>query len=90
MRVAAILMLALGLCVTALDLDTARAASAHAQANPAEVDAARQARVRRAPTRLVIRPTRRFYRECVSWLQPEARPSGTVITPQMRCRWAVR
>ena len=26
-------------------------------------------------------------RQCVSWLQPEYRLSGTVITPQMRCRW---
>jgi hypothetical protein len=26
-------------------------------------------------------------RQCVSWLQPEYRPSGTVVTPQMRCRW---
>ncbi len=26
-------------------------------------------------------------RECVSWLAQEYRPSGTVITPQMRCRW---
>jgi hypothetical protein len=26
-------------------------------------------------------------RQCVSWLQPEYRLSGTVVTPQMRCRW---
>jgi hypothetical protein len=26
-------------------------------------------------------------RECTAWLQPENRPSGTVITPQMRCWW---
>lgn len=26
-------------------------------------------------------------RECVSKLVQENRPSGTVITPQMRCRW---
>ena len=26
-------------------------------------------------------------RQCVSWLQPEYRLSGTVITPQMRCWW---
>jgi hypothetical protein len=26
-------------------------------------------------------------RQCVSWLQPEYRPSGTVVTPQMRCWW---
>lgn len=26
-------------------------------------------------------------RECVDWYATEYRPSGTVITPQMRCRW---
>jgi predicted small secreted protein len=26
-------------------------------------------------------------RQCVSWLAPEYRPSGTVITPHMRCWW---
>lgn len=26
-------------------------------------------------------------RQCVDWYQTEYRPSGTVITPQMRCRW---
>jgi len=27
------------------------------------------------------------YRLCEDWYQTEYRPSGTVITPQMRCRW---
>lgn len=27
------------------------------------------------------------YRQCEDWYQTEYRPSGTVITPQMRCRW---
>jgi hypothetical protein len=26
-------------------------------------------------------------RECVGWLAPQARPSGTVIVPQRRCWW---
>jgi hypothetical protein len=26
-------------------------------------------------------------RQCVDWYQTEFRPSGTVITPQVRCRW---
>ncbi len=26
-------------------------------------------------------------RQCVDWYATEHRPSGTVITPQMRCRW---
>jgi hypothetical protein len=32
-------------------------------------------------------PGRNAVRQCVSWLQPEYRPSGTVVTPQMRCWW---
>jgi hypothetical protein len=26
-------------------------------------------------------------RECTSWLEPEHRPSGTVIVPRLRCWW---
>jgi hypothetical protein len=26
-------------------------------------------------------------RHCTSWLEPEWRPSGTVIVPRMRCWW---
>jgi hypothetical protein len=26
-------------------------------------------------------------RDCTSWLEQEARPSGTVIVPRMRCEW---
>ncbi len=26
-------------------------------------------------------------RQCVDWYATEYRPSGTVLTPQMRCRW---
>lgn len=29
-------------------------------------------------------------RHCTSWLEPEWRPSGTVIVPRMRCWWAAR
>ena len=32
-------------------------------------------------------PGRNAVRQCVSWLQPEYRLSGPVVTPQMRCRW---
>ena len=28
-----------------------------------------------------------FVRQCASWLAPEARASGPVIVPQMRCWW---
>jgi hypothetical protein len=27
------------------------------------------------------------YRQCEDWYRTEYRPSGTVITPQKRCRW---
>ncbi len=27
------------------------------------------------------------YRQCEDWYLTEHRPSGTVVTPQMRCRW---
>jgi hypothetical protein len=29
-------------------------------------------------------------RECVDWYATEYRPSGVVMTPQMRCRWVRR
>ena len=29
-------------------------------------------------------------RECVDWYATEYRPSGVVVTPQMRCRWVRR
>ncbi|HVX92378.1 MAG TPA: hypothetical protein VG985_04065 [Xanthobacteraceae bacterium] len=87
MHKTAILILAIGLVAVLVD-----AGPAAAQANSvANSDAAAQRRAQRtARTRIEVRPTRRFYRQCEAWLAPEARPSGTVITPQMRCRWAVR
>jgi hypothetical protein len=47
-------------------------------------------RPRRVPTRIEIYPSQRLYRQCVDWYAIERRPSGDVITPQMRCRWALR
>lgn len=43
-------------------------------------------------TRIVVHPRKiepgpNAKRHCVSWLAPEYRASGPVITPQMRCRW---
>jgi hypothetical protein len=65
---------------------SAQAPGVRAQASaPAELR-----RPRRAPTRIQVTPARQYYRECTDWLAVEHRPSGTVITPQMRCRWAVR
>jgi hypothetical protein len=28
-----------------------------------------------------------YVRDCVSWLEQDPRPSGTVIVPRMRCSW---
>lgn len=57
---------------------------------------------RRSPPRIIVTPQPAatpypvsgvaypgpgYVRDCVSWLEPEARPSGTVIVPRMRCRW---
>jgi hypothetical protein len=44
----------------------------------------------RAPARIVVTPTRRLVRECVDWYAIEHRLAGTVVTPQMRCRWGYR
>jgi hypothetical protein len=69
------------------------AASALAQADPP----------RRAPPRIIITPRQPgatpyplpgaaypgpgYVRDCVSWLEEDPRPSGTVIVPRMRCAW---
>jgi len=39
-------------------------------------------------TRLEVYPSSRQVRRCIDWYQIEHRPSGTVLTPQMRCWWA--
>lgn len=44
----------------------------------------------RARTRIQVSPNQRLYRQCEDWLAVEHRPSGDVITPQMRCWWATR
>ncbi|MGZ8330848.1 MAG: hypothetical protein ACXWVA_07440 [Rhodoplanes sp.] len=44
----------------------------------------------RAPARIVVTPTRRLVRECVDWYAIEHRLAGTVVTPQIRCRWGYR
>ena len=48
--------------------------------------------VRRERPRISVSPRHRYLpphakRACDSWLQKEYRVSGTVIVPQMRCRW---
>jgi hypothetical protein len=49
-----------------------------------------QRRYRTIATRLEVYPSSRQVRRCVDWYQIERRPSGTVLTPQMRCWWARR
>jgi hypothetical protein len=49
-----------------------------------------QRRLRPIATRLEIFPSSRQVRRCVDWYQIEYRPSGKVLTPQMRCWWARR
>lgn len=41
---------------------------------------------------ITVRPRHRYLspnakRHCTAWLRVEHRPSGTVLTPQKRCRW---
>jgi len=46
-----------------------------------------------APARIRVHPLARSYpgpdavRQCTAWLEPEYRPSGTVIVPRMHCWW---
>jgi hypothetical protein len=37
-----------------------------------------------------LRASERLVRQCVDGYVLEHRPSGTVLTPRMHCRWAVR
>jgi hypothetical protein len=52
-----------------------------------EISAQRRARVVITPEPRSGYPGRYAKRECESWLQVENRPSGQVLTPQMRCFW---
>jgi hypothetical protein len=72
------------LCVIAL---VAASGSAFAQTadGSREVSAQRRTRVTVYPARTYPGPN--ATRHCDAWLQKEYRPSGTVVTPQMRCYW---
>jgi len=52
-----------------------------------EISAQRRARIVVTPTQRSGYPGPYAKRECESWLQVENRPSGRVLTPQMRCFW---
>lgn len=68
----------------------ARAQAGPGYTVPSAEERAQARRAARGPTRIQVTPNRQLYRECVDWLAVEHRPSGDVITPQMRCRWAYR
>jgi hypothetical protein len=89
--VAAFIIVALGLGGNSPHAMAQDTRAADAKTRLSEQSAQQQQRAR---TRIEVRPTRRStypgpnsVRQCVAWLQPEHRPSGTVITPQMRCWW---
>jgi hypothetical protein len=69
-------------------------AAATPQAQPAghvtSEDFSAQRRMRPIATRLEVFPSSRQVRRCVDWYAIEYRPSGKVLTPQMRCWWAKR
>ena len=52
-----------------------------------EISAQRRARVVITPQQRSGYPGPHAKRECDAWLQVENRPSGQVLTPQMRCFW---
>ncbi len=62
-------------------------ASAESAATPTTSQLAAQSRARIVVHPRKIEPGPNAKRHCVSWLAQENRPSGPVITPQMRCWW---
>ncbi len=80
---------ALGLVVAIPSAGRSAPAGAAMETRGAPSDVSAQRR-RRAPTRVLIVPLSRYYRQCVDWYALEHRPSGDVVTPQMRCRWVAR
>ena len=44
----------------------------------------------RDPAPAEARALARYTRSCTDWYALEHRPSGTVLTPQIRCRWVRR
>jgi hypothetical protein len=80
---------AAGLGLAAIATQPAASAPAKSAATTAPTELSAQQR-RRPPARITVVPLSRYYRQCDSWLAVEHRPSGDVITPQMRCRWALR
>jgi hypothetical protein len=94
-KIAAVAALAAGafaLCGAPAVEAAAASKAAEAQSGAAAAFAQQTPPVRRARTQITInprvsRPGPNAVRECTSWLEQQARPSGTVIVPQMRCWW---
>jgi hypothetical protein len=74
-----------------------RIQEAASQVRTADLSSQARRRARRAPTRILVYPAPNSFRpafpgsnavrQCTSWLEPEYRPSGTVVVPRMRCWW---
>ena len=75
---------AAGFALAALVFALAAAPAASAPRNQ-ELSAQRRPHITIHPRRAEPGPNSK--RHCVSWLQKQDRPSGTVIVPQMRCWW---
>ena len=72
-------LVAAGVCASAPSFAATDAAK--------EISAQRRARVVITPGQRTGYPGPYAKRDCESWLQVENRPSGQVLTPQMRCFW---
>ena len=88
MRLATAAVLGLLVLGSAVPADAQMAAPGMRE--PAAGNPAPRRVVRRAPTRIVVSPNQKLFRQCEGWLAVEHRPSGDVITPQQRCWWASR
>lgn len=80
----------LATCVLALVFALPAAAQTSDEASVAKRSRAQVAQSRTSVT-VFPRSGRRLHpnakRHCEAWLREEHRPSGTVVTPQMRCWW---
>ncbi len=76
-------------------ISTADAAELHEWSAQTRVEPRQRPRIRVQPPAAYDYPRPQtlpsnFVRQCVDWYATEYRASGTVVTPQMRCRWVQR
>jgi hypothetical protein len=45
---------------------------------------------RRAPLRIKVTPSPRYYRQCVDRYVVEPRATGPTVVPRTQCRWSLR